>query len=102
MISTLDGGPRDGGRCRDAPLVWHSPYPGSALRESSFHPCFIGNKADARTPRVRNRGRLGPLLQPDGPAPNQPPKWLSTRPGDLRSEERRVGKECRSRWSPYH
>ena len=23
------------------------------------------------------------------------------RPG-LRSEERRVGKECRSRWSPYH
>ena len=23
-------------------------------------------------------------------------------PGGLRSEERRVGKECRSRWSPYH
>ena len=23
-------------------------------------------------------------------------------PGVLRSEERRVGKECRSRWSPYH
>src|SRR3712207_141675 len=22
--------------------------------------------------------------------------------GCLRSEERRVGKECRSRWSPYH
>src|SRR5215217_1378885 len=22
--------------------------------------------------------------------------------GDRRSEERRVGKECRSRWSPYH
>ena len=22
--------------------------------------------------------------------------------GDMRSEERRVGKECRSRWSPYH
>ena len=22
--------------------------------------------------------------------------------GILRSEERRVGKECRSRWSPYH
>ena len=22
--------------------------------------------------------------------------------GDFRSEERRVGKECRSRWSPYH
>ena len=23
-------------------------------------------------------------------------------PIQLRSEERRVGKECRSRWSPYH
>ena len=23
-------------------------------------------------------------------------------PADTRSEERRVGKECRSRWSPYH
>ena len=21
---------------------------------------------------------------------------------EVRSEERRVGKECRSRWSPYH
>ena len=27
------------------------------------------------------------------------PEWLKQR---LRSEERRVGKECRSRWSPYH
>src|SRR3712207_7630467 len=24
------------------------------------------------------------------------------RVGEIRSEERRVGKECRSRWSPYH
>ena len=24
-------------------------------------------------------------------------RWL-----EMRSEERRVGKECRSRWSPYH
>ena len=23
-------------------------------------------------------------------------------PEEIRSEERRVGKECRSRWSPYH
>src|SRR5688572_33197322 len=32
-----------------------------------------------------------------------PPK-TPTRPADpvRRSEERRVGKECRSRWSPYH
>src|SRR5256885_16785491 len=30
-------------------------------------------------------------------------EWLkSFRPNSERSEERRVGKECRSRWSPYH
>src|SRR5258708_14130634 len=29
--------------------------------------------------------------------------WLLRRPAPAaRSEERRVGKECRSRWSPYH
>ena len=27
-------------------------------------------------------------------------KW--NKPYHVRSEERRVGKECRSRWSPYH
>ena len=32
------------------------------------------------------------------PVPNLKP----IRMGDGRSEERRVGKECRSRWSPYH
>ena len=30
-------------------------------------------------------------------------KWvMPNRRKDKRSEERRVGKECRSRWSPYH
>ena len=33
------------------------------------------------------------LLQPDSG---------SIRIAGMRSEERRVGKECRSRWSPYH
>ena len=29
--------------------------------------------------------------------------WLTLKKGTYyRSEERRVGKECRSRWSPYH
>ena len=27
---------------------------------------------------------------------------LAFQAGAERSEERRVGKECRSRWSPYH
>ena len=29
-------------------------------------------------------------------------RWLSNSRLQVRSEERRVGKECRSRWSPYH
>src|SRR3546814_18019891 len=42
----------------------------------------------------------------DTPVPVLAPGRGQTRPGRLRSEERRVGKECvstcRSRWSPYH
>ena len=31
------------------------------------------------------------------------PEFMALSPDeDTRSEERRVGKECRSRWSPYH
>ena len=29
-------------------------------------------------------------------------KGVASREREVRSEERRVGKECRSRWSPYH
>src|SRR2546422_10990040 len=29
-------------------------------------------------------------------------RYAAFPPGAMRSEERRVGKECRSRWSPYH
>ena len=38
------------------------------------------------------------------PAREEIPPFLNFAPLDntLRSEERRVGKECRSRWSPYH
>ena len=47
---------------------------------------------------------------PDGEAPffddGDPEGYKSVTyayvPALLRSEERRVGKECRSRWSPYH
>src|SRR2546430_4345931 len=42
-------------------------------------------------------------MVPPGPRPlgaTGCPKWGGTI--QKRSEERRVGKECRSRWSPYH
>ena len=34
--------------------------------------------------------------------PAQPFRASRLQLGASRSEERRVGKECRSRWSPYH
>ena len=35
-------------------------------------------------------------------AMNLPITLITFEPTPARSEERRVGKECRSRWSPYH
>src|SRR3712207_3400955 len=50
---------------------------------------------------------VGGLITPVGTPPNLIGRGLieeatGERIGFLRSEERRVGKECRSRWSPYH
>ena len=53
---------------------------------------------------------LGVQLSTDGTALNidapvgvvTPDLWEMIRAQKQRSEERRVGKECRSRWSPYH
>ena len=54
-------------------------------------------------------GGTGPAVQADAPAvltaaPANSGLQLECRAAILmeRSEERRVGKECRSRWSPYH
>src|SRR3989475_13142950 len=43
-------------------------------------------------------GDIGTMFPPTNP------RWKDADSLDLlkRSEERRVGKECRSRWSPYH
>src|SRR2546429_8244100 len=39
---------------------------------------------------------------PPPPPPPPPPAAVQVVHVKPRSEERRVGKECRSRWSPYH
>ena len=46
-----------------------------------------------RLPAVRGKPRFGPPV-------TGATKFVAI--GLNRSEERRVGKECRSRWSPYH
>src|SRR5438309_10013486 len=53
---------------------------------AELHHAYAGKRA---------RGHLG--------APNRSRyTWCEPRAHTRRSEERRVGKECRSRWSPYH
>ena len=49
---------------------------------------------DAQT--MASKGKPNTRLQQELDA------YLATLYGHTRSEERRVGKECRSRWSPYH
>ena len=51
----------------------------------------LGNTGEDRSPAT-------PVAEARTPAPALTVNALR----DVRSEERRVGKECRSRWSPYH
>src|SRR2546422_6574920 len=58
-----------------------------------------GAPAEAGSWEVNNHFLLGCSLRNSGLVP----MWIRrTVRKLLRSEERRVGKECRSRWSPYH
>src|SRR5256885_13723727 len=73
---------RAGNRSKDVPRI----YRGTDHDSGDFD-------AD----RVVDQARVhGALAHRDGPWP----AILQT--VQVRSEERRVGKECRSRWSPYH
>ena len=61
--------------------------------------------------KIPSSGKLKFITSPVGTSTVNkfvPPAWLvvfkttDPAPPPSRSEERRVGKECRSRWSPYH
>src|SRR2546422_11364045 len=98
-----------------------APLPRSAVGTCRWHargPRAGRSRACARDSRWRTTGRRPHLLtfpasrflfplrvlrappSPFGAVPSHPAN--RTRPPPRRSEERRVGKECRSRWSPYH
>ena len=53
---------------------------------------------EVRAPEVK---AAEPLSAAKGPPPSKPAPAAAPA-ASKRSEERRVGKECRSRWSPYH
>ena len=52
--------------------------------------------------QLKVRVRTLPIIKNKESALRMEVKRCKTEAADLRSEERRVGKECRSRWSPYH
>src|ERR1035437_7973491 len=52
--------------------------------------------------RAANYLSVGQIYLLDNPLLREPLRAGHVKPRLLRSEERRVGKECRSRWSPYH
>src|SRR2546430_8245815 len=72
--------------------------PISQAHARSPDPGCAGAAEPVRARAVRS-DRRSPSNGPPGP-------WLAPMPQphrrSSRSEERRVGKECRSRWSPYH
>src|SRR5260221_14241880 len=82
-----------------------------ALREEGYAVVLVNsNPATIMTdPELADRTYIEPLT-PDWVRKvierEKPDALLPTMGGqtalNLRSEERRVGKECRSRWSPYH
>jgi len=67
----------------------------------------VGSELTSGKPDRKEGLYFGAELPPDHPlvASNTPMHGANLFPEslpDFRSEERRVGKECRSRWSPYH
>ena len=56
----------------------------------------------ARMTLEEKLGQLNQLSVDNQPTPEQLALVRKGLVGSFRSEERRVGKECRSRWSPYH
>ena len=50
----------------------------------------------------RSQPKIHPCSSPSSPSPRSMVRREMQREASIRSEERRVGKECRSRWSPYH
>src|SRR3989441_13086139 len=97
----LEGG-RTAGTERVAPLLARLPFPDMwrcVVAVPRGEPGLAGDDEAAAfarlsSPSARDDEHVAHLVL------MQLPPALAE--ADLRSEERRVGKECRSRWSPYH
>src|SRR2546421_12620962 len=65
----------------------------STLSQSRLHPTYPTNVNTMEWTTIQEEPRSAMYVKDHSPC-----ERLTT----FRSEERRVGKECRSRWSPYH
>ena len=91
VLKTLDAGSVDA-------VVTDPPYGHNNNNGDLIH------RREAALGRLPCEGNP-PLALPianDGPEANDVFRAALPEMRRLRSEERRVGKECRSRWSPYH
>src|SRR5467141_3705540 len=82
----------------ESPLVWDGKWTLAVV------PVGTARRAQMREDlKWLGFGQLNPsLFAHPGCTPGQARRWLrNVRGAEARSEERRVGKECRSRWSPY-
>src|SRR5256885_10131754 len=73
------------------------------ISTASATPMKMAETALAESERMGSLGGVQPFVEQDqrGDAVHEAAGNPHHEPGE-RSEERRVGKECRSRWSPYH
>src|ERR1051326_7473988 len=86
-------------------LPWPPPSEGPPLKQTFLSAAIraLAHSTDfVVVVAGRNEAALVPVAYANGASIVTNPDPNRGQFGSLRSEERRVGKECRSRWSPYH
>src|SRR2546430_15775145 len=99
--------PQDPARPGRAGIVAGRTRTADSVRVHDHGPELVHAKlasAHAHAPARVDGGAVAVELDPRPDAEDERrPEYQPDRcKSDVRSEERRVGKECRSRWSPYH
>ena len=100
-----EGGTTAGTPLADGMPVWDTTQKGSStIHKCEYNPSSgatsqqgTGAEGEAAPPGAKPLGKLGIY-----PSSFFGAEYMDRDTGRCRSEERRVGKECRSRWSPYH
>src|ERR1035441_6676603 len=115
------GGRRDARFCSPASLLGRGPddamaaqgAPGWSCRHAQRRAEGVSRTARPADHEARGAAPEAVVVTAERVAPTLPDcgkpavtsagnRYLDARETGTRSEERRVGKECRSRWSPYH